>query len=125
MGECPFCTIDRELLVDEPLALAFADIFPVSPGHTLVIPRRHAATYLDCTADEKLALWRAVDIVTGRLREERRPDGFNLGVNVGATAGQTVFHCHIHVIPRYAGDDPDPRGGVRRVLPAKAAYWKP
>lgn len=99
------------------------DAYPVSPGHTLVIPRRHVETYRDATAAEQAALWSLVNEVCARLDETHEPDGYNLGVNVGAAAGQTVMHVHLHVIPRYRGDSPDPRGGVRHVFPDKAKYW--
>ena len=107
---CPFCALPPERIIEQtPLALAIRDGFPVSPGHTLIIPRRHVGSCFEITAEE----------LTARLR----PDGFNIGVNDGAAAGQTVPHLHIHLIPRFRGDRPDPRGGVRWVLPEKAAYW--
>ena len=117
--DCPFCGPPEETLAANALAIAFPDRYPVSPGHTLVIPRRHVATYFDCTADEKRALWELVDVVHAILAD-RAPDGFNVGINTtGAAAGQTVFHAHIHVIPRFVGDHPDPRGGVRAVMPGR------
>lgn len=116
MEVCPFCTIERALLIDTPLVIAFFDAYPASPGHALVVPRRHIADYFDCTDEEKAALWAAVDRVREMLAVSHRPDGFNIGINVGAAAGQTVFHCHVHVIPRHHGDVPDPRGGVRHAV---------
>ena len=113
---CPFCSISRPLLAESDLAIALEDLYPVSPGHALVIPRRHAETYFDCTAEEKAALWELVDRVRERTEAAHHPDGFNVGLNAGRAAGQTVFHAHIHVIPRYAGDVPDPRGGVRHAV---------
>ena len=109
-------------LVSNPLAFAIADAFPVSPGHTLVIPRRVVATWFDATRDEQHALMDLVDEVKVLLDAQHRPDGYNIGINVCAAAGQTVMHLHIHVIPRYTGDVPDPRGGVRHVIPGKGNY---
>jgi diadenosine tetraphosphate (Ap4A) HIT family hydrolase len=121
MTACVFCAPDRPVLAASTLAVAFGDLHPVSPGHTLVIPRRHVATYFECSTDEKVALWDLVE----RAREllaTRHPDGFNVGFNAGAAAGQTIFHAHIHVIPRYAGDVSDPRGGVRHAVIGRGYY---
>jgi diadenosine tetraphosphate (Ap4A) HIT family hydrolase len=106
------------------LAFAIFDRFPVSPGHVLVITRRVVPTFFECSGEEQSAL---LDLVAEakRLLEERldpKPDGYNVGFNAGAAAGQTVPHVHVHVIPRYAGDMPDPRGGVRHVIPEKGNY---
>jgi len=95
----------------------------VSDGHTLVLPRRHVASLYDLDHDEQRAIWAMVGEVRSELAERVRPDGFNVGLNDGKAAGQTVAHAHVHVIPRFNGDVADPRGGVRWVLPAKAAYW--
>jgi diadenosine tetraphosphate (Ap4A) HIT family hydrolase len=103
-------------------AFAFADNFPVSPGHTLIVPRRHAAGYFDLTAGEQAELWALVNRCRGILEADYHPDGYNIGVNVGEAAGQTVFHVHIHLIPRYRGDVDNPRGGVRGVIPGKRTY---
>ena len=99
------------------LAFAFRDAFSVSPGHTLVVPRRVFADWWGASSEEKVALFELVDEVKGQLDLEFLPNGYNVGFNAGAAAGQTVFHLHVHVIPRYEGDVPDPRGGVRHVLP--------
>ena len=99
------------------------DAFPVSPGHSLVVPRRHIASVADATADEFAAIWSLLSAVRAGIDREMRPDGYNLGINDGRVAGQTVMHLHVHLIPRYAGDSPDPRGGLRWVLPGKAKYW--
>jgi len=104
------------------LAFALRDAFPVTPGHTLVIPRRLVPTWFDATRDEQLALLELVDEVKRQLDSELRPDGYNVGFNAGTAAGQTVPHLHVHVIPRYAGDVADPRGGVRHVIPGKGNY---
>jgi diadenosine tetraphosphate (Ap4A) HIT family hydrolase len=113
-----------DLLVENELAVAFKDGFPVNPGHALIVPRRHVADLFELTADEQAALWRLLPEVKQRLDARHAPAGYNVGVNVGAAAGQTVQHVHVHLIPRYAGDVDDPRGGVRWVLPERAAYWK-
>lgn len=112
-----------DLLAESELAVAFKDAFPVNPGHTLIVPRRHVAWLFDLDPDEQEALWRLLPEVKQRLDARHSPAGYNIGVNVGAAAGQTVGHVHIHLIPRYAGDVEDPRGGVRWVVPARAAYW--
>lgn len=124
-SSCPFCTrIDAgDLAVESRHAVAIPDAYPVGPGHTLVVPRRHVADVFGLEGDEYLELWELVRSVRDRLRDELDPDGFNLGVNIGAAAGQTVDHAHVHVIPRFDGDRDDPRGGVRWVLPDAAAYW--
>ena len=120
---CLFCNRpEADLRWSSDLVVAFADGFPVSPGHTLVVTRRHVETYFDAGAMERAALWRAVDEVKVLLDDKYAPDGYNVGFNAGASAGQTVMHLHIHVIPRYAGDMPDPRGGVRGVIPEKQRY---
>jgi diadenosine tetraphosphate (Ap4A) HIT family hydrolase len=103
--------------------VAFPDAFPVAEGHMLVVPKRHVASLFDLPDEEQASLWRLVALVRGKLASELKPDGFNIGVNDGPAAGQTVLHAHVHVIPRRAGDVADPRGGVRWVLPAKAPYW--
>lgn len=122
---CPFCGPDmsRVLAVND-FAIAILDGYPVSPGHTLILPKRHFASLFEATDEERAALFALLDEVCWRLKPELQPDGFNIGINDGAAAGQTVFHLHIHVIPRYVGDCEDPRGGVRWVLPERAAYWK-
>ena len=122
-GPCPFChRPEADLLWSSDLVVAFADGYPVSPGHTLVVTRRHVETYFEATAAERAELWRAVDEVKTLLDEKHAPDGYNVGFNAGASAGQTVMHLHVHVIPRYQGDMPDPRGGVRGVIPGKQKY---
>jgi diadenosine tetraphosphate (Ap4A) HIT family hydrolase len=105
------------------LAFAIRDAFPVSPGHTLVVTRRLVETWFDATAEEQAAVMALVNAVKAALDESHRPDGYNVGFNAGAAAGQTVPHLHVHVIPRYRGDRADPRGGVRWVLPERADYW--
>lgn len=118
---CPFCdkaNYERE----GDLVFTKTDSYPVSKGHTLVIPKRHISSYFECTDDERLELWSLVEQVKTLLDSVFEPDGFNIGINIGAAAGQTVPHMHIHVIPRYSGDMDDPRGGVRGVIPDKQKY---
>lgn len=123
--DCPFCRIDSaRSWISNEFGIALRDGFPVSPGHTLVVPRLHVASLFDLPDAERNALWTLVATVRTRLLEEFHPDGFNVGVNDGPAAGQTVSHAHIHVIPRYKGDVIDPRGGIRWILPAKAVYWE-
>jgi HKD family nuclease len=121
--DCPFCTIGPERIAFSwSHGHAIWDGFPVSPGHLLIIPHRHAATWDDLTAEEKSAFVVAIDQAMFAVRARHAPDGFNVGFNLGGVAGQTVFHFHLHVIPRYSGDVADPRGGVRHVIPSKANY---
>jgi len=118
---CRFCTPEAVVLSGE-LVYARRDSYPVSPGHLLIIPHRHVPGYFDATVDEKSAIVEMIDRARNWLQEEYSPDGFNIGVNCGPAAGQTVMHAHIHVIPRYRGDMQDPRGGVRGVIPEKQKY---
>ena len=124
--DCPFfCAIDPSCVyAANDLAFALADNFPVNPGHTLIVPRRHIVSLFEATAEERAALFDLLDEARRKLLGERSPDGFNVGINDGAAAGQTVFHLHIHLIPRYVGDCDDPRGGVRKLFPDRAPYWK-
>ncbi|MEA3210755.1 MAG: hypothetical protein QOE70_3812 [Chthoniobacter sp.] len=123
-SDCPFCNLaDDQCVLDSEDVRAFRDSFPISKGHTLVIPRQHVASIFDLEDDELAAIWSAVSQVRRRLQKEFNPNGFNIGVNDGEAAGQTVAHAHVHLIPRYAGDAPDPRGGVRWIIPSKADYW--
>lgn len=121
---CPFCQLPAERIEIANLhGMVIRDGFPVSPGHTLIIPRRHLASFFDLEAVERDALMALLEEAKRRCDKEFKPDGFNIGINDGAAAGQTVPHLHIHLIPRYTGDQSDPRGGVRWVLPEKADYW--
>ncbi len=121
---CPFCTASADqVLVAEERAFAFRDGYPVSLGHTLIVPRRHVGSWFELTDDERAAMLRLLAVTRELLIAAHHPDGFNFGINDGVAAGQTVPHVHLHVIPRYHGDLPDPRGGVRWVIPDKAAYW--
>jgi len=119
---CVFCTRDRAILAEGRLAVAFFDGFPVSKGHALVVPRRHVVTIWDMNDDEYIDAFELVRTVKSILAARHNPDGFNVGVNSGEAAGQSVWHAHIHVIPRYKGDVSAPRGGVRNVIPDKGDY---
>lgn len=121
---CPFCDPQpaERIFYEDELTQGLWDSFPVSPGHALVVPRRHVATWFDATAEEQAALTRALSVARDIVAERHRPDGYNVGINVGEAAGQTVFHLHVHLIPRYSGDVADPRGGVRHVIPSKGNY---
>ena len=104
-------------------AIATRDAYPVSPGHTLLIPRRHTGSFFDLSDQERSDLLALLDRAKLVLDEEFQPQGYNIGINDGSAAGQTVPHLHLHLIPRFDGDLPDPRGGVRWVIPDKAKYW--
>ena len=105
------------------MAWVIRDGFPISPGHTLIIPKRHVASFFELTPEERADLLELLDAAKADLDQEFSPDGYNIGVNDGAAAGQTIAHVHIHLIPRFAGDRSDPRGGVRWIFPDKADYW--
>lgn len=123
MPQCIFCNLPKEKVIDEnDLAVAFYDAYPVNEGHVLIIPKRHVETYFDATQDEKNAISLLLAKAKEKLDERFHPDGYNIGVNVGAAAGQTIFHLHVHLIPRYAGDVPDPRGGVRKIKKSLVPY---
>ena len=122
---CPFCSLPQERILGQNAhALWIRDGFPVSPGHSLVIPKRHVGSFFETSAAERTALLDLLDQAQAAAVAELRPHGANIGINDGAAAGQTVPHLHIHLIPRFAGDQADPRGGVRWVIPDKADYWR-
>jgi diadenosine tetraphosphate (Ap4A) HIT family hydrolase len=124
--DSPFLRLPPEAWVAQnELCFAIRDGFPVTPGHTLVVPRRLVATWFDATLEEQHALLALVGVVRAELERSFCPAGYNIGINVGVAAGQTVMHLHVHVIPRYDGDVPDPRGGVRHVIPGKGNYLTP
>lgn len=124
MSDCIFCAPEAErVFLRTSLAYALWDGFPVTSGHSLVIPTRHAPDYFSLTPDELLACDALLREASDRLRSsDPSIAGFNIGLNAGAAAGQTVFHCHFHLIPRREGDVPNPRGGVRHVIPGKGWY---
>ena len=123
---CVFC--DRltrsDLVATNGLAAAFPDAFPLNDGHCLIVPRRHEADFLALTQEEQAAIWALLPAVRSYIEANRMPDGYNIGINAGEAAGQTVAHAHLHMIPRYRADVPDPRGGIRWIIPTKARYWQ-
>jgi diadenosine tetraphosphate (Ap4A) HIT family hydrolase len=112
----------RELIVETATVFSFYDKFPVSEGHSLIVPKRLVSNYFDLTLKEQTACWIVVNRVKSILQEKFNPDGFNVGININEDAGQTIWHCHIHIIPRYKGDVEKPRGGIRGVIPSKKEY---
>lgn len=123
---CLFCGTSLEVVEESRLALAVADSYPVAKGHTLIVPRRHVADFTGITRDENEEIFDLCRVLRGRLqREDPEISGFNFGSNAGASAGQTVMHCHYHLVPRRPGDTPDPRGGVRRVVAGAGPYPAP
>jgi diadenosine tetraphosphate (Ap4A) HIT family hydrolase len=122
-NNCPFCDIHENVIViKNELCFAIFDKYPVNKGHMLIIPFRHFDNYFDATHEEKLAFLDLIDRAKELIDKEFNPDGYNIGVNIGREAGQTVFHVHIHLIPRYSGDIDNPTGGVRGVIPEKRIY---
>jgi diadenosine tetraphosphate (Ap4A) HIT family hydrolase len=121
---CPFCVLpEARILFRNSAAVALRDSYPVTPGHTLLVPVRHVASFFDATPTEREAMLTLLDMAKLQLQVEFGPTGYNIGINDGASAGQTVAHLHMHLIPRYPGDRSDPRGGIRWVIPDKADYW--
>lgn len=121
---CPFCNPDStQIMIPGRCANALWDGFPINPGHVLLVPHRHVGSWFDATADEREEMVRLADEARRMVAERFGAQAFNLGINDGAAAGQTVPHLHMHLIPRYPGDVTDPRGGVRWVIPGRAAYW--
>lgn len=125
-GECAFCAeleSQGNILSEHGTVAALLDEYPVSEGHTLVIPKRHTEDILDLTSAESHDAWHLVKTIIDRLRRgDESIRGFNIGGNIGTVAGQTIPHAHIHVIPRREGDTPRPRGGVRGVIPERMQY---
>ena len=122
--DCFFCQLPKDRIwVETETCSAFFDSYPVSDGHTLVIPKRHVLILHDLPQSELNDVWALVAKMRHQLVQRFEPNGFNIGVNEGPAAGQTIGHAHVHIIPRRNGDVPDPRGGVRWVIPDKAKYW--
>ena len=122
---CPFCSPDPDRVFhDGTLVVGLWDGFPVTEGYALLVPRRHVGSWMDATEEERRDLFEAVAVAMDAIQQVHAPDGYNIGINDGAAAGQTIDHLHLHVIPRYEGDVPDPRGGIRWVIPEKARYWE-
>ena len=125
MENCVFCDWlknNAPKIIENDLAIAYYDQFPVSIGHALVITKRHVATFFDTTEEERIAIFDLVDKIKQINDKNNNPDGYNIGINCGKYAGQSVMHIHVHVIPRYKGDVENPRGGIRGVIPNKKDY---
>jgi len=123
-AQCPFCSpVLEQIVLRNSFCYARYDQHAVSKGHLLVVPFRHVANFFELTENERRDALELVWQTGDMLESDLHPDGFNVGVNVGQAAGQTVMHAHIHLIPRYDGDVSDPRGGVRWIIPTKARYW--
>lgn len=121
-SDCIFCNPHREVIAQSKHCLAYLDKFPVTKGHALVVPRRHVVTIWEMTDEEYTDAFFLARNVKEILNEQFHPDGFNIGVNCGEFAGQSVWHAHIHVMPRYKGDIENPRGGVRHIIPGRGNY---
>lgn len=126
---CPFCRIiasdeTNRIIKRNDQAILIRDGYPVSEGHSLIIPNRHIASFFEATDSEREAILTLIDEAKAELDKEYDPAGYNIGINDGLAAGQTVAHLHIHLIPRYEGDVEDPRGGIRWIIPDKAKYWE-
>jgi diadenosine tetraphosphate (Ap4A) HIT family hydrolase len=119
---CPFCNLVRGKLIETELSFAIYDGYPVSEGHVLIVPKRHTANYFDLTNEEQTDCFSLLNKAKKIIQDKCNPDGFNVGINVNESAGQTVPHAHIHLIPRNNGDVEEPRGGVRGVIPSKRSY---
>jgi len=124
MEECFFCQKIKEedFALENELAIARFDDFPVSAGHLEVIPKRHVKDWWETTTEERMAILELLDQAKQMVDEKYHPDAYNIGMNLGVAAGQSVMHLHVHLIPRYVGDVENPRGGVRGVIPKKQNY---
>jgi diadenosine tetraphosphate (Ap4A) HIT family hydrolase len=120
---CPFCAVPPDRMLDaSDHAFVVHDAYPVTRGHTLIISRRHVTDIFDLTEAEIDDFFRLLRTARERIDRAFRPSGYNVGVNIGRDAGQTIMHVHVHIIPRYSGDCDDPTGGVRGIIPGKARY---
>ena len=119
--ECIFCKM-KDYILENELAYAIYDKYPVGKGHMLFIPKRHVKDFFDITKEEREAIFDLIDEGKKLLDEKYSPDSYNVGINCGEHAGQTIMHVHVHLIPRYIGDMKDPTGGVRGVIPEKMKY---
>ena len=121
---CLFCSLPEErIMLLNRHGLVIRDGFPISPGHTLIIPSRHISSFFELQTDERDSLFALLEESKCQLDQEYQPDGYNIGINDGSAAGQTIAHLHIHLIPRFKGDQVEPRGGIRWIIPEKAKYW--
>ena len=121
MDKCFFCNAD-DYILENDLALGRYDGFPVSKGHMEFVTKRHVPTFFETTAQERVAIFELVEKAKKMLDKKYHPDGYNIGMNCGEAGGQSIMHVHVHLIPRYRGDVPNPRGGVRGVIPSKQNY---
>lgn len=122
--DSPFYPLEEDrIIMKSSNCVAFFDLYPISRGHALVIPRCPIESLYELDDDMQAEMWNTAKEVRDILAEQFSPDGFNIGINDGYAAGQTMPHAHIHIIPRYAGDVPDPKGGIRWVIPKNAKYW--
>ena len=121
---CLFCNINsKDLVFDNDYAFASFDSYPVSKYHSLIVPKRHILDYFELTNDELLACNDLIKKIKKKIQnEDKTVDGFNIGTNSGVVAGQSIMHCHLHLIPRRKGDVDNPQGGVRGVIPSKQHY---
>lgn len=124
MDNCIFCKEFKKdkIIYQDHIWIAISDSYPVSSGHTLLIPKRHCNTFFDLSYIELKTMYNAIKNIKDILDKRYNPDGYNIGMNCGEAAGQSIMHCHIHIIPRYDGDTDNPRGGVRGVIPEKQKY---
>jgi len=121
--DCIFCQTQKlKIILKNDLCYAIFDLYPVNKGHMLIIPFRHVESLFEATQDEILAIFDLLQKVRVYLDKEFSPDGYNIGVNVGKYAGQTINHLHVHLIPRYKGDIENPVGGIRGVIPSRRLY---
>ena len=123
---CPFCKpeISNEYIAESETCFAVFDKFPVNNGHVLIIPKRHISNYFDLSLPEQSDCWKLINEVKNIIQSKYNPDGFNIGININKSAGQTIWHVHIHLIPRYDGDVINPTGGIRNIIPGKGNYLK-
>lgn len=126
MAKCAFCEIynnqKEKVIAENELAFAIFDNYPVNIGHTLVIPKRHFEGFFDVTQEEISAIYSLLHECKAIIDEKYKPTGYNVGINIGYDAGQTVMHLHVHLIPRYKGDVENPRGGIRKLKPQLVHY---
>lgn len=121
MKECYFCSV-KNFYLENDLAFAVFDDFPVSDGHMIFVTKRHCETFFETTYEEKIALFKLIDEAKKIIDKKFSPDGYNIGVNVNKAGGQSVMHTHVHLIPRYLGDVENAKGGVRGIIPNKQVY---
>ena len=125
---CPLCEIaqtdpGKRIIKKNEHAYYIQDAYPVSEGHALIVPFRHVGSFFETTTHERIALFALLHTAKSHIESTTKPDGYNIGINDGVAAGQTIAHLHLHLIPRHKGDVKDPRGGLRWIMPEKADYW--